>query len=303
MGFSNSASEVSASLQQNWDLQAEQVMSFLIAQPESKISSRLLLCQAAKLRVANRIGDQSTLLAELNSRGGTEAVFAKAESQVSFGAATPPLPVVNLRMAVVRPLLDAKLTDSCWEQADEIFLTSSGGEVDRNPAGASGRTLLMMAWDEEFLFIGGRIPYVENGPPRIPLAIDRDHDAIHGHRDRLEFEIDIDRDYATSFAFAIDQTGRTSERCWTLRDWNPDWYVAVADEVDSWRFEAAIPHKHLSLGTTAAGDLWGVRLQRVAPGSLRQTLARGGIAEPISADATADSHGRGLVRLIRTQKK
>lgn len=315
VGLGNSGVEHTQALLQKWDQQAATAWQLLQAGGREQVSTALLLREAANLRQASRLGEHSALLAEIVARRDRQSLLAAAESQAVHGAATPPIRVINIRKTPKRPWLDAALTDSCWESADEIFLTTD----QASSAAASARALVMLSWDDDFLYVAASMEHLANGPQPGELAIDRAHDAAHGSRDRLVLHIDTDRDYATGFDLTIDQTGQTSDRCHLLQEWNPQWYVAVTSDARSWRCEAAIPLQELQLQPTRAGDLWSVCLQRVVPGYLRQTLttapllAAGATGEqpagtPVSVDAAAgptvaDREGRGFVRFIRTQKK
>ena len=292
VGFLDSSRDVTAMLMERWDQQAANALRLLQPKTPEDVSSAVILRQAANLRIAARSGEQNTLLAELAARTDSWSVYASAESQIAHGTATPPLPVINVRKAASRPWLDAALTDGCWEQAEEIFLSSETHPDEPEHSSA----LLLLSWDDDFLYLAGRIERLPDSGSIEPLAVDRDHDANHGSRDRVELELDLDRDYSTAFCFSIDETGCTRERCWQLNSWNPEWYAAAASDETTWRFECAIPLKHLDLRQTRAGDLWGVRLRRIAPGRLSQTLA-----SPANTPFAAD--GTGLIRLIRSQKR
>jgi hypothetical protein len=126
---------------------------------------------------------------------------------------------------------------------------------------------------------------------RIPPASARQHDEDHQDRDRIELCVDTDRDYLTAFRFVIDESGRTSEQCWWLSRWNPDWFVAVDSDDSAWRVEAAIPLNELSNPTARPGMLWSVRFRRVLPGYLEQSLP--------ALNGMRSAGGAGLIRFVR----
>ena len=107
----------------------------------------------------------------------------------------------------------------------------------------------------------------------------------------MELEIDTDRDYTTSFRLIVDESGRTSDHCWLLDKWNPEWFVAVDSDAAAWRIEAAIPLRELSAQPAKPGDLWSIRLRRIVPGVLKHELQSG--INTVSTDGTA------LVRFVR----
>lgn len=291
--FSGSAQDRNSVLMENWDRLAAAALETLRRREKAEIHSAIMLRLAANSRRIGKTGEQATLLSEVARRADEWSRPAAAETQSEFAAATPALPVINVQKTDHRPLLDGQFTDQCWEDAGETFLASAD---DLTAGPSNGNCLVLLSWDDEFLYVAGRVKHTSR--PADPVAINRQHDQVHGIRDRIELEIDTDRDYSTGFVFRIDQTGNTSESCWKLSSWNPQWFVASASDPEVWRFEAAIPLKELLMTRAAAGDLWSIRLRRVAPGYLQESLqmkTETGVAH------TTD--GRGHLRLIRSQKK
>jgi hypothetical protein len=153
------------------------------------------------------------------------------------------------------------------------------------------RSFGMLAWDEEFLYIAARLEKTPSQNNPVELAAARSHDAKHGDKDRFEIELDTDRDYVTSFQLTIDESGQTSDRCWMLTRWNPQWYVAVDSDETAWRIEAAIPFSELASRPTKPGDLWTIQMRRVLPGVFEHNF--------MSAESVALSGSTGIVRFIR----
>ena len=216
-------------------------------------------------------------------------------------ASSPVLPLFNLPRHSERPFLDGALTDHIWEDAQELPLspffqnTAEAGSEEfikqskRNESPVS--SLTMLAWDEEFLYVAARLDRSPQSAGAVQQATHRRHDARHDSLDRLELEIDTDRDFTTSFVLTVDESGRTSDRCWLLDKWNPEWFVAVDSDDAAWRIEAAIPLSELSAQPAKPGDLWSIRLRRIIPGVLQHELQSG--TNAVSANGTA------LVRFIR----
>ena len=73
----------------------------------------------------------------------------------------------------------------------------------------------------------------------------------------------LDRDYATYYAFHIDQRGWTAESCWD-DPWNPKWSVAADADDSHWSVEIAIP---LSAGRHASPPrhVWAAGIVRTIP--------------------------------------
>jgi hypothetical protein len=152
----------------------------------------------------------------------------------------------------------------------------------------------MLAWDDEFLYLAARLQRAPEKSQPIELAMHRSYDAKHANRDRLELEIDTDRDFSTSFQLTVDESGETSDSCWMLDKWNPKWFVGLDADADTWRIEAAIPLKELSAVGAKPGDLWSIRLRRIIPGVLQHELQTG--TNAVSTDGT------GMVRFIRARR-
>jgi hypothetical protein len=77
--------------------------------------------------------------------------------------------------------------------------------------------------------------------------------------------LDVDRDYTTCYRFVVDHRGWLWEACLDMEIWNPEWYVAAAENEDRWMIEAAIPFEQLVPSAPAARDVWAVGLHRVVP--------------------------------------
>ena len=260
----------------------------------------VVLRHAVNQRNQNRTGEQNNALAELAERDDEFGVFARSEIQLS-STALPGVPVYNLQRRSEPPFLDGRLSDSLWENAEEMTLRtfrakplSNGSNAEnskRSSEDSETSSLAMVAWDEEFLYFAGRFQHDPQHRGPIPLATDRNYDAKHGSRDRFEIEIDTDRDFVTSFQLTVDESGRTSDRCWLLDRWNPKWYVAVDSDDSTWRVEAAIPFSEIAARPAKPGDLWSIKLRRLLPGVLQHEL--------VAPATSVSTNGTALVRFIR----
>ncbi|MDA1232001.1 MAG: hypothetical protein O2856_14605, partial [Planctomycetota bacterium] len=212
----------------------------------------------------------------------------------------PLLPLINLPQRSERPFLDGVLTDMIWEDAEELQLTPFVRDAVDPTTGMQRRSvthantvssLTMLAWDDEFLYLAARFQRAPEKSLPIELVLHRSYDAKHENCDRLELEIDTDRDFGTAFQFTVDESGKTSDRCWMLDKWNPKWFVALNADETTWRVEAAIPLKELCASGVKLGDLWNIRLRRMIPGVLQHELQSG--------TNTVPTDGAGMVRFIR----
>ena len=305
--FASGATDALEVLHQRWDAQAMTAFRIL-SNPDRRNGSVALnplvqLRIAANYRLQQKSGEQSTTLSELSQRDDQYGLFARCEMQVTHMPAAPVLPLINLPKRSTRPFLDGVLTDSIWEDAEELLLTpfvrdavdpATGTRRKSLSSGTDISSLTMLAWDDEFLYVAARLQRAPEKSRPIELAMHRSYDAKHENRDRLELEIDTDRDFGTAFHLTVDESGETSDRCWMLDEWNPKWFVALDADAATWRIEAAIPLKELSATGAKPGDLWNIRLRRIIPGVLQHELQTG--TNAVSSDGT------GMLRFIRPRR-
>ena len=125
---------------------------------------------------------------------------AQAELWLSNRTGPPPKPVAFGRKTDTPPYLDGKLDDPCWQNARPIKLRAVGAEgLTEFP------TEVKIAYDQEFLYLAIKCAHPTGR--QLPLAKGRQRDADLGPFDRVSVSFDLDRDYSTSFNFAIDQRG------------------------------------------------------------------------------------------------
>ncbi len=301
--FSPSATPQLEAVNEAWTAQEETAWRILREHVSVRSGQRDGPSQESKLRRATTLrgiqknGEATTLFSEAAVGTSDVAIWATSEMQILQGGKSGNLRLMNVPRSSSRPVLDGRLTDEIWENAEEIRLLSEDGNsvsqvstVTGDSDGRDADCLCMLAWDEQFLYFAARLERKEHGR-RIPPATARQHDEDHQDRDRIEFCVDTDRDYLTAFRFVIDESGRTSEQCWWLSRWNPAWFVAVDSDDSAWRVEAAIPLNELSNPTVRPGMLWSVRFRRVLPGYLEQQLP--------ALNGMRSSGGAGLVRFVR----
>lgn len=302
--FSANASDPVAALQELWDRQAATALQILSTDRSDEeirreISPLVRLRHAANQRRQDRVGEHSNALAELTQRNDEFGVFARAEMQL-YTAVTPGLPTYNLPQRADPPYLDGKLTDLIWQEAEEIPLgpfersrsvAADGIRQLSAPNENTPGSFAMITWDEEFLYFAGRFERVPQNSGAVELASHRTHDASHDNRDRFELELDTDRDFITSFQLTVDESGLTSDRCWMLDRWNPQWFVAVDSDDTVWRVEAAIPLSELAARPAKPGDIWSIKLRRILPGVLQHEL--------LTPGGEVSTQGTAIVRFIR----
>lgn len=169
------------------------------------------------------------------------------------------LSVATCAKSAVPPNLDGVFAEDCWKVAKEVRLTTDA--THPMPEGI----LTLLSYDDQFLYVAASVPRVpDRAVPPIELA-GRTHDADLSANDRLILTLDLDRDFATYFQFAVDERGETAESCWGDSSWNPQWFASVTGDEHRWRIEAAIPLADLGPSPPSAGAMWAVSIARIVP--------------------------------------
>lgn len=202
-----------------------------------------------------------------------------------------PKPVGICRHTEIRPLLDGKLDDPCWQDLKAMPLavvTAAGDRLDEAKTfGQDFKTEARFAYDAQYLYIAVSCSHptglkVEPVAKRI-----RDTD-MTGH-DRVDILLDLDRDYQTYYRFQIDHRGCLAEDCWGDRSWNPKYFVAFNSTDTGWTAEIALPLTELAGERPSHGKLWAVNVSRIVPSKGLQSWS-----SPV--DDTPRPEGMGLLQ-------
>jgi photosystem II stability/assembly factor-like uncharacterized protein len=171
----------------------------------------------------------------------------------------PPKSIWQVAGCAAKPKLDGHLDDAVWKRATPVELHSPVRDDANWPA------IALAAYDDEFLYLAVNcreapgFSYAASTEPR-----PRDPDLSRS--DRVDFYLDLDRDFATQYHVSIDHRGWVSEACWGAKSWNPQWFVACKHESGAWTAEAAIPWSELTGDRPRSRAAWAVGVQRVVPG-------------------------------------
>ena len=218
----------------------------LLKNPQFKSNPALLFQRAVAARGTGRAQLAKGLLTQLKHSPEAQQWrnYSRVEQWLIDGRKDEaPLPVVACRPTKQRPHLDGELNEPMWQVESGIQLT----------------------YDDQFLYLAARYPkqanitYQPNNSPRT-------HDADLTAHDHVRIRLDLDRDYATCYELAIDHRGQTTDRCWRDTSWNPQWFVAAAEDSTHWAVEAAIAWDQLTVDSPQAGYAWVISIERVLPG-------------------------------------
>ncbi|HTU27010.1 MAG TPA: hypothetical protein VMF30_16505, partial [Pirellulales bacterium] len=210
-----------------------------------------------------------------------DAWWAAADCELWLPERTglPSKPAASCKPVTGKPRLDGQLDDAVWKTARPLEL-HSGSRDD-----GAWSAVAMLAYDNEFLYLATSCRQTA-AIHQAKIETRRQHDADLVSQDRVEFCLDVDRDYTTFYRLSIDQRGCTHDACWHDAGWNPRWFVAAAREDDVWTVEAAVPLVELAREAPTSGQAWALGVTRIAPGVGSQSWIT-----PARAEPTAEGFG------------
>ncbi|MFN9986602.1 MAG: YCF48-related protein [Pirellula sp.] len=151
------------------------------------------------------------------------------------------LKTIQIPWANERPYLDGKADETIWRLASPKRLMTAW---ESNAASTEVRWMR----DSEFLFlhcicpinVSNELSVSPTGTGKAAKKI-RTRDGLNETLDHVRLRIDLDRDYATWFEVGWDRDGGTLDQCNDMRGWNPNWFIALDVQNDTWSAEIAIP--------------------------------------------------------------
>ena len=164
--------------------------------------------------------------------------------------------VVRCIEAEERPTLDGRLDEKCWLKAKPTTIHLPG---DTKYQGS-----VKFCYDSDYLYVGVACSHPSQKEPT--ALTQRQRDANMLGQDRVIVELDIDRDYQTSYQLSVDCRGQAHDACCGDASWNPRWHIAHSPSALGWTIEAAIPLTELTGEVVTVKTTWAVRLQRLFPG-------------------------------------
>ncbi len=175
--------------------------------------------------------------------------------------------------AVDKISIDGKLSEATWEQAstaDDFWMSYP---IDDQRVNSKNQTEVRMSYDDDFLYIAAEC---HGAGPYVIQSLKRDN-VLFWSGDAFAVVLDPVNERQSGFYFGVNpanvqnealvsgQTGRRgqSSSSGSVRGvntaWDNKWYSKVAEEVDRWVVEIAIPFKTLRYSEKT---VWGVNFLR-----------------------------------------
>jgi len=222
-------------------------------------------------------------MADPDAAGGWRET-AQAELWLTHLKGRPPKPVQPCFRTATKPVLDGKLNDRVWQAAQSLDL--SQGETSGD---GTNLTRVWLAFDNSHLYLAAVCTTPQDSQADSPntggqtqnsASVLRQRDTDLSRRDRLEFYLDIDRDYVCYYRFQIDDRGWANEDCFGVKSWNPKWHIARRSIDNAWVVEVAIPLDELTSADSVREQVWAFGVQRVQPDvGLQSWTKPAGVAE------------------------
>lgn len=166
-------------------------------------------------------------------------------------------PPIRCVAAQTPPKLDGVANDLVWQKAYQSNAVCRMSHLRESPQSNSSSTIglvsfetpataksvtdsVMFARDDKFLYLLAVMAKLPNEKYRTSKGL-RSRDPNLNGRDRIEVQLDIDRDGQTNFRFAIDYRGWAVESINGMSAWDPTWFVQGKETAKNWTVEAAIP--------------------------------------------------------------
>lgn len=186
-----------------------------------------------------------------------------AASDLSAQSRTPDETVVRAVRAATPIRVDGQLDEGAWAQAPEHDQFVQRDPDEGEPA--SDRTVVQVVYDDDALYIGGRMYSVD--PRHVRARLARRDEPIW-NADVLEFYIDSQNDGLSGFVFRITPAGAIRDATMDANmgqdnSWDAVWEGAAVIDSLGWSTEIRIPFGQLRYSTGAADTVWGIQFLRV----------------------------------------
>lgn len=159
-------------------------------------------------------------------------------------------------------VLDGKLDEEFWGNTDVASDFLMMEPVEGSPA--SERTIIRVAFDGQYLYIGAR--FFDSEPDKIK-AFQRRRDQSLLTDDRFAFILDTYNDQRSAYYFEINPLGlmsdallRVGQGTRLIPAWDGIWRTWVSRDTEGWSAEIRIPF--MTLNFDPSSDVWGINFLR-----------------------------------------
>jgi len=198
---------------------------------------------------------------------------AWSQQWMNLKRSAPGPKTVKAHWVATRPYLDGKLDETIWQSGY------------RFPLDHAGDATVKVAYDADFIYLGitgkrlvsqqtepaARTPGRKAGTPADMRPRIRDH-SLDG-QDRYVIRVDVDGDLLTAYELEFNAQSQTRDSCDGFIQWQPTWFIALADDADNTVAEIAIKKSDLIGPLQTPGKHWNLSLLRPQPGTTRNTFA------------------------------
>ena len=160
----------------------------------------------------------------------------------------------------VAPLIDGRMDDTCWNQAEWSGDFIQSEPYDNKPP--TQQAAFKILYDDNNLYVFIRA--YDTVPEKISRIISR-RDNYEG--DMVQIVIDSYFDQQTAFAFTASASGAKGDQAvsedgdnWD-DSWNPVWYLKTSIDDKGWCAEMRIPFSQIRFGKKA-DHVWGIQVRR-----------------------------------------
>ncbi|WP_373521211.1 DUF5916 domain-containing protein, partial [Aquiflexum sp.] len=158
--------------------------------------------------------------------------------------------------------LDGKVDEEFWENTEVASNFLMMEPVEGSPA--SERTIIRVAFDDQYLYIGAR--FYDSEPDQIK-AFQRRRDQSLLTDDRFVFILDTYNDKRSAYYFEVNPLGlmsdallRVSQGSRLIPEWDGIWRAWVSRDTEGWSAEIRIPFMTLNFDPNA--EVWGINFLR-----------------------------------------
>lgn len=184
-----------------------------------------------------------------------------AAHPIAAQPSTPARPELRAGSTTARPLLDGRLDETAWAQADSTaaFNQTEPREGERG----SGRTVARFLTTADAIYVGITL----TNPDSVPIvAFARDRDAAMGSEDHVKIVIDSYLDGRSGYVFAVNPNGARYDALVANQgegenaEWDGVWEAATWRSDSTWSVEIRIPIR--SILFRSGLTQWGFNIER-----------------------------------------